>query len=95
MAEVLLRMIVKLLAFTAWPQSEGFHKLRSELLAEADGASLPAGAQAEVAPAPRQHLPVDLAGGKESRGPLVVADVHSPFSQYNFVHLCGEADPHS
>jgi hypothetical protein len=89
MAEVLLRMIVKLLAFTAWPQSEGFHKLRSELLAEADGASLPAGAQAEVAQAPRRHLPVDPAGGKESRKMFI------PFSQYNFAHLCGEADPHS
>ena len=57
--------------------------------AEAGGASLPAGAQAEVAQAPRRHLPVDPAGGKESRKMFI------PFSQYNFAHLCGEADPHS
>jgi hypothetical protein len=35
--------------------------------AEADGASLPARAQAELASTPRRHLPVDQTGGKESR----------------------------
>jgi TPR repeat protein len=45
--------------------------------AEADGASLPARAQAEVATAPRRHLPVDQAGGKESR-----VDVHSIIAMY-------------
>jgi len=58
--------------------------------AEADGAILPARAQAELASAPRRHQPVDQAGGKESSGQML-----TPLSQYVFVHLCGEADPHS
>jgi hypothetical protein len=58
--------------------------------AEADGAILPARAQAELASAPRRHQPVDQAGGKESSGQMF-----TPLSQYVFVHLCGEADPHS
>jgi hypothetical protein len=58
--------------------------------AEANGASLPARAQAELASAPRRHLPVDHAGGKESSGQMF-----TPLSQYVFVHLCGEAEPRS